>query len=338
MSVALPAAGFDQSIFVPPQPVRPGVPVTVTLSGLLKNPVVHIDSVNVNGSTIVINASASGAVCGPACAYATQTTFNAPGQPGVYAVEYWLTTFDAPFLAASGRLVVADMCDFGHTLTGDRVAVYRGQTVSLNWCDPSFALGDFGYVATRYRLYSSDRPDGPFTPVTDLVYSTTHTAVVPSTVGSTYYYVESHGCMDVRANCGLSSNDVALSSNIVAASSVSVGSCLPDEKTLCLDGGRFAVTAQWTTLQHNGDGHPLPLTDTSGAFWFFSGDNVEVTVKIVDACSFNPPAFWLFASGGTNVRVDLSVTDLRRNVTQHYINPLATSFPFIFDALSFSCR
>jgi len=141
----------------------------------------------------------------------------------------------------------------------------------------------------------------------------------------------------MRANCGVTSNDVTPSSTIVAASCVTSGSCLPDEKTLCLASGRFAVTAQWTTLQHSGDGHPLSLTDTSGAFWFFDSDNVEVTVKIVDACSFNPPAFWLFASGGTNVRVDLAVTDMRRNVTQHYINPLATPFPFMFDALSFSC-
>ena len=336
--IALPAAGFEQSIFVPPQPVRPGVPVTVTLSGLLKNPNLHIDSINVNGSTIVINASAPGAICGPACGYTTQTTFNAPAQPGIYTVEYWLTTFDAPSLVATGRLVVAEMCDFGHSLTVDRPAVYRGQTVTLEWCDPSFTLGDFGYIATRYRVYSSDRPDGPFTPVVDLGYTTTHAAVVPSIIDPTYYYVESHGCMDVLANCGLHSDDVTLSSNIVAVSSVPFGSCLPDDKTLCLDGGRFAVTAQWTVdVQRSGDGHPIPLTDTSGAFWFFSSDNVEVTVKIVGACSFSPPAFWVFASGVTNVHVDLAVTDVRRKVTKHYINPLATPFQPMFDTVSFSC-
>ena len=93
------------------------------------------------------------------------------------------------------------------------------------------------------------------------------------------------------------------------------GPCTPGDHTLCLNGGRFAVTAHWTkTDGSNGDGTVVGLTDDSGYFWFFDSANIEVTVKVLDACAING-AHWVFAAGLTNVQVDLKVVDTSTGVT-----------------------
>ncbi len=84
--------------------------------------------------------------------------------------------------------------------------------------------------------------------------------------------------------------------------------CLPGDTRLCLSSGRFQVEAQWWTGAGNGPGHAVGLTSDTGYFWFFDASNVEVVVKVLDACTFNQ-RFWVFAGGLTNVRVRLTVTD-----------------------------
>ena len=80
--------------------------------------------------------------------------------------------------------------------------------------------------------------------------------------------------------------------------------CSADATTLCLNGGRFEVEVGWTTPQgQSGAGQAVTLTGDTGYFWFFSANNVEVVVKVVDGRAFNS-RFWVFAGGLTNVNVD----------------------------------
>jgi len=86
-------------------------------------------------------------------------------------------------------------------------------------------------------------------------------------------------------------------------------SCAADPTTLCLGGGRFRVTVVWGTGTDGGPGWAVPSTDDAGAFWFFSPENIEVTVKVLDGCSLNQ-RFWVFAAGLTDVGVLLLVQDM----------------------------
>ena len=105
------------------------------------------------------------------------------------------------------------------------------------------------------------------------------------------------------------------------------GECQPDSTTLCLADGRFEVEALWDTGQQAGDARALPLTADTGTFWFFSPDNVELIVKVLDACSLEPfHNFWVFAAGLTDVRVTLRVTDTETGETQAWVNPQGTRF------------
>ncbi len=106
--------------------------------------------------------------------------------------------------------------------------------------------------------------------------------------------------------------------------------CQTDATNLCLHGGRFKVTAHWTTPSQSGQAEPFGLGNDSGYFIFFDVANVELVVKVLDGCGLNQH-YWVFASGLTNVEVDLDVTDLDTDQVRHYHNPFSTPFPSIQD-------
>jgi hypothetical protein len=113
--------------------------------------------------------------------------------------------------------------------------------------------------------------------------------------------------------------------------------CTPGPTTLCLNGGRFRVEADWRRV--NGDtglGQAVPLTSDSGYFWFFNSANIELVVKVLNACSVNDH-YWVFAGGLTNVEVVLTVTDTNTGAQRVYNNPLGTAFEPLQDTGAFDC-
>jgi hypothetical protein len=116
--------------------------------------------------------------------------------------------------------------------------------------------------------------------------------------------------------------------------------CVQGPSTLCLDNSRFKVTAVWRTFigieSGSGPGHSIPETNSFGQFWFFTPDNVELSVKVLDGCSVNNH-FWVFASGLTNVEVVLTVTDSQTGVSRTYFNPQGQPYTPVQDTSAFSC-
>jgi len=106
--------------------------------------------------------------------------------------------------------------------------------------------------------------------------------------------------------------------------------CVAGGPTLCLNNGRFKVTATWQTRTENGTAQGETLTGESGYFWFFDPGNVELTVKILNGCARNGH-YWFFASGLTDVRVDLTVMDTKTGATKTYTNPRGQAFRPIQD-------
>jgi endonuclease I len=112
--------------------------------------------------------------------------------------------------------------------------------------------------------------------------------------------------------------------------------CTPGLTTLCLNNGRFEVTAQWTTQEgSSGAGQAVALTADTGLFWFFASTNIEVVVKVLNACSLNQ-RFWVFAGGLTNVQTVLTVRDTQTSRVKAYSNPQGTAFRPIQDTDAFA--
>lgn len=94
--------------------------------------------------------------------------------------------------------------------------------------------------------------------------------------------------------------------------------------TLSLLGGRFEVKVRFRDpFGGEGPGRPLPLTDDSGAFWFFEPDNLELLVKVLDGRTVNG-RFWVFFGALSNVGYTLQVTDTFTGAERSYENPQGT--------------
>ncbi|MGE5413815.1 MAG: WD40/YVTN/BNR-like repeat-containing protein, partial [Syntrophomonadaceae bacterium] len=97
--------------------------------------------------------------------------------------------------------------------------------------------------------------------------------------------------------------------------------CFSGPFALCLNGGRFRVTASWqTTDGRSGAGMRVGLTGDTGYFWFFSSDNVELVVKVLDGTGVNGH-FWVFYGALSNVAYTITIRDTHTGVVKNYTNP-----------------
>jgi len=93
---------------------------------------------------------------------------------------------------------------------------------------------------------------------------------------------------------------------------------------LCLNGNRFRVTAAWRIPSGaSGAGVPVPLTGDTGYFWFFSSNNVELVVKVVDGRAVNG-RFWVFSGALSDVEYTLTILDTVTGAVRTYSNPQGT--------------
>jgi CSLREA domain-containing protein len=107
--------------------------------------------------------------------------------------------------------------------------------------------------------------------------------------------------------------------------------CVAGGNALCLNNGRFKVTATWQTRTASGAAQAVPVTADSGFFTFFDPNNIELTVKVLNACALRVPRYWVHISGLTNVRVDVTVMDTKTGLTKTYTNPQGRPFVLVQD-------
>ena len=120
--------------------------------------------------------------------------------------------------------------------------------------------------------------------------------------------------------------------------SVQASDCVAGANVLCLGGGRFRVEVEWRDFQDNvGTGSVAPfLDDSSGLFWFFSPENWEMLVKVLNGCALND-SFWVFFGATTNVGFTLRVTDLESGEVAVYENDLGHAADTVADTAALPC-
>ena len=110
----------------------------------------------------------------------------------------------------------------------------------------------------------------------------------------------------------------------IAGAGTAGEACQPDATTLCLVDGRFRVTVDWSNPrdESSGQGMALPLegNDTTGTFWFFFPENLELLVKVIDGRVLNNK-FWVFFGGLTDLPYTLRVEDTVTGNSKEYENP-----------------
>ncbi len=95
------------------------------------------------------------------------------------------------------------------------------------------------------------------------------------------------------------------------------------DRTLYLgDDDRFRIDATFTDFAGNsGVAKIFHTTSQTGQFWFFSPENIELLIKVIDGRDVNN-AFWLFHGSASNVQYTVTVTDTVDDVQKTYTNPL----------------
>ncbi|MEO8505981.1 MAG: hypothetical protein ABI609_18945 [Acidobacteriota bacterium] len=97
---------------------------------------------------------------------------------------------------------------------------------------------------------------------------------------------------------------------------------------LSLRNGRFEVDVHWSAgSQQNAAAAPVSIANDSGYFTFFDPSNVEILVKVLEACGQPSPGYWVFAAGLTNVEVTIDVTDRWTGEHHTFHNAAGTAFP-----------
>lgn len=104
------------------------------------------------------------------------------------------------------------------------------------------------------------------------------------------------------------------------------GTCEPGATTLCLFDNRFQVDVSWVNPRpplNEGVGTVAPVpsvtSDTTGFFWFFEPDNIELVTKIIDGRT-NNGNFWFFYGALTDVEYTIRVTDTLSGDSRTYHN------------------
>ena len=101
-----------------------------------------------------------------------------------------------------------------------------------------------------------------------------------------------------------------------------VPACATAADILCMNASRFEISVDWNVASQgrSGKGFAAPLTADTGYFWFFTANNVEIVIKVVDGRAFNN-FFWVFYGALSDVEYKITVTDTATGRIRRYENP-----------------
>ena len=114
--------------------------------------------------------------------------------------------------------------------------------------------------------------------------------------------------------------------------------CVDDATTVCLNEGRFRTEVVWRRPNDTeGDGLDSGLrTDDAGIFYFFAPENLEILIKVLNACGPPFDSYWVFYAATTNVEFGVVVTDTLRGKVKTYFNPLGMAAAPVQDTRAFA--
>jgi plastocyanin len=125
----------------------------------------------------------------------------------------------------------------------------------------------------------------------------------------------------------------------IADDDLDIPPCQPSATRLCLGaGGRFQVEVSWRDFaERTGAGTAVDIQrQDTGLFYFFEPDNLEMLVKVLDAC-VEPLGnkYWVLFAASTNVEYTLTVTDTEADVSKTYDNALGNLAQATIDVEAF---
>ena len=131
-------------------------------------------------------------------------------------------------------------------------------------------------------------------------------------------------------------SEAAAALEIVGSAEAEGDDCVESTTVMCLQDGRYEVTIEWTTL--SGETGPAkvarPRTRDSGLFYFFSYNNWEVLLKVLDGCAVNEH-HWVYAASATDLGLNMVVRDTVTGQKKEYFKNAGSPSPATTDSGAF---
>jgi hypothetical protein len=124
----------------------------------------------------------------------------------------------------------------------------------------------------------------------------------------------------------------------VVSTGQALANCFDTGTVLCLNNGRFRVEVDWRR-PNDTEGPAIDSAlrrNDSGIVYFFDPNNLEMLIKVLNACNGAAGRYWVFAAATTNVEYTLTVTDTEAGKVKTYFNPLGMAAAPIQDTAAFA--
>lgn len=256
---------------------------------------------------------------------------------------------DATGAAGSGsaRAVLAAGHESGALVLRQCVPVNGAARYATSLRTRSSAPRAFQSVVT-YSAWDGPNCDGNFLPGGQLAnfgglttaWETQHFLLSPPP-GTRSYQLD----LDVQGGPGAGANTVEYDDVFLGPAPEPPFACVDGPTTLCLDDSpgdrRFQVEARFAVhAPPSADARAINLgglgVHRGGLFWFFSNDNPELLIKVLNGCAVNQRV-WIFAAAGTNVAADVFVLDSSNGAVSWIHNPANRPFPTLQDTGALGC-
>ncbi len=221
-----------------------------------------------------------------------------------------------------GRGNAGPICDFDPSTTGTQAGlnpalIYQGDKTIETLVRAIHSSPAWGWGHNAIVVWW-DENDYSATPNTNRVLLTVDTNYGVSGVKSNVFYTHFSLLRTLEAAFGLPCLNHACDANVATMSDLFAPA--PPASVTPASPSRFVTTVRWT--DGAGAAHDANLTaisaDTKG-FWFFTPEDIDVTVKVLDARGLNGK-FWVFVGSLTTEAYTVTVTDTLTGATRTYTN------------------
>jgi hypothetical protein len=213
--------------------------------------------------------------------------------------------------AYSNIVEVSTQADVPATPASVTAAAQSGSQVELTWND----LAD---NETSFRIEMRSPSTAGWNTVLAAIPANSESAVVDGLAAGTPYAFR---VLAVNAK-----GESEPSAEVAATTPAGLlAPCTPSAETVCLLGGRFAVSVSWRNQFladdfGTGKGELFDGSDRTASFWFFNPNNTELIVKVLNGTGLNGN-YWTFHGALTNVEYWITVVDTDNGNSHTYYNP-----------------
>jgi hypothetical protein len=172
-------------------------------------------------------------------------------------------------------------------------------TVGFAMSGTATSSSDYGALGTSVSLAASAcSANVTLTPVDDPTVESSETAL-----------------LTLQAGAGYTLRSPTSATVTIADNDSPAPTCTPTATALCLQGGRFRVTANVGGTPSQAVAHPG--TTASGYFWAYDSTNLELAVKVLDGSAINGN-YWAYLGAATDQAASVLVEDLVKGTFKTY--------------------